>query len=777
MKPAHAILLSIFVLACAAYGATKLSINADTRVFFSDRNANRQALDMFEARYASAMNLLIVLHAEEGDVFTEKRLQVLEAMTDGAWVLPYAVRVESIINAANVSADEEGIVIEDTASLKAAGDAANAHARAMADPLLVGRILARDGKTTAINVTVDAPMSSSTANSDILAAARTLAQDAGAGEAGLDVWYGGRVATSNAFSTASKNDLKTLIPLAGLLFLMLMTLLLRSPWLAGLLFVTTLCAAVSAMGLAGWLGFQINAATSQTPTIIIALGIACFSHLVMSVRRHMRAGDAVRIAVDKAVVSDARPIALSLGTTGVGFLTLLFADAPPFRELGVLIACGAAFSLFYGLVLLPALLRLAPLGVQRRSVFLERLIDRAGKLTVERRKTLLIGVPAASVIAMGGLAFITIDDTFPKYFDHRFEFRQHADLIEEHLTGLEVLEFDVDGGAADAIFNDAYVEKLAAFEAWLEDQPKVAHVGSVLEIYRRLHQHMNEGDASMYVVPKDKALLAQYMLLYEMSLPMGQELTNAVTIDKARSRVTAIMRGASTGEVRRLRERAEIWLDTEYSPSVTGTGTGIAVMFAYLSSLNVSSMLGGTLVALAIISFILIGAFRSLRYGLLSLAPNLAPGLAAFGIWGYLVGEIGVAVSVVGAMTLGIIVDDTIHLIFRYREARRRGAAPADAAQAMFAKVGEPMLVSTIALVSGFLLLATSGFHITSSMGMLVAGAVAIALLLDWFLLTPLLITSDRHTMAPARPALRLVEAEPAALADDSVREPVAVNE
>ena len=112
----------------------------------------------------------------------------------------------------------------------------------------------------------------------------------------------------------------------------------------------------------------------------------------------------------------------------------------------------------------------------------------------------------------------------------------------------------------------------------------------------------------------------------------------------------------------------------------------------------------------------------------------------AFGVWGYLVGQVGVAVSVVGAITLGIIVDDTIHLTWRYREARREGASPIDAAGAVLGKVGEPMLISSLVLIAGFLILSVSGFHITSSTGALVAMIIGFALFLDWFLFIPVLI-------------------------------------
>ena len=766
MRPRNAFILSFVICAICLIGASNISINADTRVFFSEGNKDRQALDLFEARYTPSVNLYIALHTKDGDVFTTERLEALSELTEDAWRLPYTFRVESISNATHVASDEDGIIITEAGSLADAKTVERVRERVMGDNLLVGRLIAGDGKTTAINVSVDYPLESSAATGEILAAAKAMIAQSSIEEAGFEAWYGGRVASSFAFSSASKTDLKTLIPITFVAFLILLVLLMRSVAIAGSLFLTAFLAAASTMGIAGWMGVQINAATAHVPTVIIALGVASLAHLAISVRRHVRQGESQDTAVTKALRTDARPIALTLCTTSVGFMTLNFADAPPFKQLGTLVSIGALMCLFYGLTLLPALLRTAKMRVKEPRSAITATINEAIDFIVLRRRWLAIGVPLLCVVGLFGINKISIDDTFPEYFTERFEFRRHADLIEHHLTGLEVLEFDIGGPAENSIYDPAYIAQLTRFESWLEGQQKVEHVTSLLEIFRRLNQHLTDGAPESRIVPDDRETLAQYILLYEMSLPMGQDLNNAITIDKSRSRVTAIMRDASTAEVKALKESAEDWLARIPPTEMSGNATGLAVMFAYLSSLNVKSMIGGTFVALVVISLILIFAFKSPRYGMMSLLPNLLPGATAFGIWGYLVGEVGVAVSVVGAITLGIIVDDTIHLTWRYREARNRGADPDVAARMTFHKVGEPMLISTIVLVAGFSVLATSGFHITSSTGILVAATIALALFLDWFLLAPLLILSDNFLEKLKRQSvernLALVSAGPA---------------
>ncbi|MEL6360198.1 MAG: MMPL family transporter [Pseudomonadota bacterium] len=743
-----AVLACVLVTCLAGYGAKNITINADTRVFFSDRNENRAAFNELEERYTRRTGLLIALHSREGDVFREDRLDFIRELTEQAWTLPYSTRVDSITNAVNISSNAEGITIAEMIEVPDHSTADAMRTAVLGDAMLTKRLVSLDGKTTAVAVTVDYPMASSTATHEILAAAKTMISDLGARDLGLEVWYGGRVASSGAFSTAAKNDLKTLTPLSWVAIFALIGLITRSASMTFALFATVLLSLISAHGLLGWTGFQLNAATTTGATVIICIGVASLMHLLTAIQANLLVGQSKSEAIGKAVKTLRWPVSLALGSTMVGFLTLNSADAPPFRQLGNLSALGVMFCWIYGLTFLPNLLRLLPLKGQDNHQGILGLVENTADLIIRQRKTLLWAVPAGSALLMTGLFQLQIDDKLNHFFDHSFEYRNHTDNIERHLTGLDVIEFDIGTDTQDAVVTPQYFEKLQAFEDWLNANPKVVHISSINETFKRLHQHLNGGDASFHSIPDDETALAQYLLLYEMSLPFGRSLTDTITIDRSHSRMSVFVSGASTREVRELRESAEAWLSNEGNTEISGTGTGLAVMYAYLSSINVQSMIGGSIIALALVSVMLCFAFRSLKFGAFSLIPNLIPIAIAFGIWGYAKGEIGIAVAGVGVMTLGIIVDDTVHLVWRYLASRREGADPETAVRRMFEHVGPPMLVSSIVLMAGFGIVATSHFHISSSLGALAGLTVFVAFVADWLLLPPLLMAAD-HRLIP----------------------------
>jgi hypothetical protein len=228
-----------------------------------------------------------------------------------------------------------------------------------------------------------------------------------------------------------------------------------------------------------------------------------------------------------------------------------------------------------------------------------------------------------------------------------------------------------------------------------------------------------------------------------MSLPYGLDLNNQINFDKSTTRISATLETIPTSEMLRIEQESIAWMKTN-TPNIVSVPSGPTIMFSHIGMRNIISMLSGTGIALVLISLILVFALRSAKFGAISLIPNIAPALMAFGVWYMLVGEVGLAVSVVVAMTLGIVVDDTIHFLSKYLRARReRGMNAEDAIRYAFNTVGVALTVTTVVLVAGFLVIAQSNFQVNSQMGLLTAITIAIALIVDFLFLPTLLLLVD----------------------------------
>jgi predicted RND superfamily exporter protein len=227
---------------------------------------------------------------------------------------------------------------------------------------------------------------------------------------------------------------------------------------------------------------------------------------------------------------------------------------------------------------------------------------------------------------------------------------------------------------------------------------------------------------------------------------MGRDLNDQIDVSKSSTRMTVVARDLSAKEQREMDERAVLWLKANTPKYMHTEGSGLSVMFAHISKRNIEGMLVGTIIAMALISLILIFALKSLRLGLISLIPNFVPAAMAFGLWGYTLGQIGVAASVVTAVTFGIVVDDTIHFLSKYIRGRREQKLdPQKAVKYAFNSVGHALWTTTAVLGAGFGVLATSGFEINWNMGLLTCITIILALVADFFFLPPLMIYLDRR--------------------------------
>jgi predicted RND superfamily exporter protein len=307
------------------------------------------------------------------------------------------------------------------------------------------------------------------------------------------------------------------------------------------------------------------------------------------------------------------------------------------------------------------------------------------------------------------------------------------------------IEYLMDSGEEGGINEPAYLTKVEAFTRWCNEQPEVSQVRSMLYTIKRLNMNMHGDDPAFYTIPESRELVAQYMLLYEMSLPFGQDINGLVTPDRSAMRFTVIQRRLSTKQLRNFEDRADRWLAENWKITAPPRGTGMGIMFAHISERNIKSMISSTSLALLLISIVLIFAFRSVKIGLFSLLPNIMPAVMTFGLWGLLAGYVNMAVSYIAAMSLGIVVDDTIHFLSKYLRARREmKLSPAKAIQYSFHTVGLALLTTSLVLSVGFSVLFFSGFEVNSVMGTLMAIAIIFALLTDCLFLPPLLLLIDR---------------------------------
>ncbi len=743
------IILTLGAVFGLGYGAQYINFSTDYRYFFGDDNPELNAFEELQNTYTKNDNVLIAIAPKNGDVFTNETLAIIEEITTEAWQTPYSIRVDSISNFQHTRAEEDDLIVEDlviNATELTQSELANIKKVAMAEPMLYGRLISRTGEVTGVNVTVNLPGKSIAEVPTVAAFAYDMKKTLTEKYPNTDFYLSGITMMNNAFSTASMDDMQRLNPIMFGVIVFIMIILLRSFSGTFSTLLVIIMSAATGMGLAGWLGIKLTPTSMIAPNIILTLAVADSIHILISMIHEMRFGKSKRDAIVESLRINFQPVFLTSLTTAIGFLSMNFSDSPPYHDLGNIVAMGVLAAFVYSVLFLPALISILPIRVKPYSNERKKLVfERFGHFVIKNRNKLFYAMLAFIVLLSAGITRIELNDVFTEYFSERYEFRQDTDYVTTNLTGIYQIQYSLGSGEDDGINEPEYLKKVDEFAKWYRKQPGVMHVSAITDTMKRLNKNMHGDDELYYRLPEERELAAQYLLLYELSLPYGLDLNNQIDVSKSATMLSATLESLSTKELMALEKDAQKWLRTNAPEEMFFQGASPAVMFSHIAERNIMGMFSGTASAFILISIILIIALRNLKIGIISIVPNLVPAILAFGLWGLVVGQVGMAVSVVAAMSMGMVVDDTVHFLSKYVRARREHGM--DACRAVcysFRTVGKALWVSSMILVSGFFVLIFSGFKINSDMGLLTGITLVLALVADFLFLPPLLMKLEK---------------------------------
>ena len=741
--PWRIFIMTLLVVMSAGSGGRFIEFTNDYRVFFSEENPELQAFEEMQNIYTKTDNVLFVIAPEDNNVFNSSTLNMISELTELSWQIPYSTRVDSITNFQHTVAKEDDLLVGNLVDRRATlslNDISYVREVALNEPLLVNRLVSASGHVTGVNVTIQLPGMSLTEVPEVAQFARELKRTLEANYPNHKIYITGLAMMNNAFGESSQNDMTSLVPMMFLTIIVVLGILLRSFSATISSIVMIFFTIIFAMGLMGWLGWKLTPASASAPTIIMTMAVADTVHLLVTFLHNLRKGMNKDDAIADSLRINIQPIFITSVTTAIGFLSMNFSDVPPFHDLGNVVAIGVLFAFVLSVTTLPAMVILMPMRIKVREEQKNGVMNSVANIVIEHRKFLLLVMGLIAIFLIAFLPQNKLDDGFVEYFDESVDFRQATDFSSQNLSGIYTIQYSLDQGGSGGVSEPKFLENVEIFSEWLRAQDEVMHVQTITDTFKRLNKNMHADDPDFYRLPASRELAAQYLLLYELSLPYGLDLNDQIGIDKSQTRLIITLENLYTEEMLGLEKRMSDWLDSNIE-DVSYTVASPSLMFAHIGKRNVNSMLAGTMLALIVISFILILALRSRRIGLISLAPNLIPAGMAFGLWGLMVGQVGLSLSVVAGMTLGIVVDDTVHFLSKYLRARReKGMDEKEAVRYAFNTVGVALWVTSLVLVMGFLVLSQSHFSLNSDMGAMAAITIAIALIMDFLFLPPLLM-------------------------------------
>lgn len=551
----------------------------------------------------------------------------------------------------------------------------------------------------------------------------------------------GPVEIKHALHEALLYDGLYLMPLVVLMGLVLLWYFLRSWWLVFSGVLSIIIALIISAEIVGWLGLTINQTSALAFGITFIISLADIVHLLMSYCHQPQTLNN-RQAMLSSLRSNGMALFLTSLTTAVGFLSLNASHSPVFATFGNIAAIGVACAFVTSVTITPAVAVLvAPTQRQNADIFLRfvRVINAFNVRVAGPRAALFYLV---SLLLCGCIALNTFHNDPLDYFKESSVIRQATALSEQHFNVHHPINIVVNSGSDDGIFSGKFVSQLTAFQNWLNADHRVAQQSSYLDTLRLLQQHMHEYNAKWANTPADTQTVADLWNLYEMASPDNTPISLGLDADFRSAMISVGVPRLQSLDLILLEQDIRQWFKHN-APDLRITVTGHALLFASIGKELTYNMFIGGLFSAMVIS-LLIGFFLgNLRLGIISLIPNLFPAGVIFGLWGVGVGVIDIAAAGTLSISLGIVVDDTIHILKRYTGYRNAGYSPQASLHQSLEHVGSALVLTTVILTLGMLILTLSIFGPNRTTAQLMAAIIFIALLFDLVMLPHLLRVFD----------------------------------
>jgi uncharacterized protein len=741
------------------YQGQRPIFDSDYRIWLDKKDENLRAMEEHQEIYTREDLLVVLVSARNGgDLWTNKNLQSLKILTEKLWQVDYSTRIDGLANFSLPRATGDEIVVQEfLRDLPfTARDLERKKDLVLNDPILTKLFISPDLVSSQITVRIIAPRDFPNAFADAKKTAVKIVEEMKILNPDLEILLGGSVMLNNAYVEFALHDQKTLIPLMFLFMILTMLLMYRSV-AAMLLSLGTLLTAIlfPTLFFVGALGYSLNSASANTILLMVAIAIADSIHIISSYLKLVRKGHAKREAIEKMLERNFLPCLLTSLTTAIGLFSLVAQDIPPFRDLGLFAGTGTIYAWLTSVFTLPALLYILPIGFFRlkRSAAIK---PGNAKITylafvdfiVKRSRAILLLGIGTTIVASVFVWRININNDTMAYFNKNSEFRVASEKIEEVLVGTMPFEFNFKAPGPGGIYEPLFLHKLERFQKYLMSEPKFGFtfVSSYLDVVKRMNQAVNGGAAAQYKIPEQtgtqdtRKLIAQYMFLYNSNLAFGSDLKNFISSDESMIRVVAYAKTQTSNE--RVVNAMAIngWLKNEM-PEMSARAIGIPVMFGMLLKHAIPGLLWALVLSLSLITLSMMIGFRSIKLGLLSMIPNVWPIAIVYGVLGISQYTVDLGVSIVGMITLGIAVDDTIHFLGKYQQFAREGLSSRQAILKTFEESGNALIMTSVILVVGFGLLSFSDFLINVNLGLFSASIISLALFAD-FIITPALIVA-----------------------------------
>lgn len=695
---------AIAVISLCLAISSKLTSTADTRVFLGDFGEGVSDLREFEETFGRRSTLQFLVHDERSSENGTIPIDLLQHLESRIWALENVTSVVSVVSVNHIYKSDDEVNVALIHEL-----ASPALRRAALEKTSSRGILStNDLAWWSVAVEIDLPVGLPGRVVELNKQIEEIVRDTVSNYEGSSVQYTGEISLMAEFSKSAARDSALLVPISLLIVLLLFALFIRS-WRITVVLLFLLAMAISlALALQALFGAPVNTATATIPLIVLIVVSANVMHFFWAILYRTKGNS----ENTKTLVMEVRkqyviPLAISGFSTAGGFFLLLLASSPPFYELGWVVGVVVAVSTIAILYWVPLAISCYPKEKLGRSSELVSRISAALFLVGQGEKGFRLTL-VLTAFSVSGLALININDDFTSYFPEDSSYGVATSLVEEKFGGSDYLEIvqyiDPVSDSSDGLI---YLKASYEFSSWIRRQPGVKAVISLQDTLSEISE----------VIGGDRVVsLEELLLVYEMGLPDGRSISDRITLDRSQVRTTVLLGDSDSDSILALKG------DIESKFPVDLAVTGVSVPTSLMALTNTSDVFFGVAFAASFVALLMFLLNRNIFLALTVFGFVLLPLGIGFGVWGWFFSDVGLATAAILAASVGIVVDDVVHVVYRYAIVARSGAHNSETAIVQVMKeVAPPIAISSAAVAAGFGVLMLSNFGVNSALGFTVS--------------------------------------------------------
>lgn len=738
--------VALLVTIIGGWGVQFTRFDGTNESLFAEADEYKAEVDQARVDFPSSAPRITMAFEVDGDIFNLRTLTAIDELTRRYIEIDSAIALSSILTYRVSEADKEilgrSYLFPDLDDITEA-DLQQIKTIALNDEDLTQARLTSAGNVTLATISYSVSEDTSEARLAVAESAVVLRDSLRQQYPEIRIYLVGGPMFERDSNLAREKDNKVLLPLVVIAGVLLLWFCLGSLLSSIALSVVALTTIIVTIGIHALLDIPLNQISRLGPAVAGIVAFADGIHVLSVYAQKILRGTDRKQALIESININFRPIALATVTTTMGFLSLNLSSAPAIYGFGNIVALGVIWAFFFTVFLLPAMILLIPARSIAKPLGVSSFIEGVLSLVARREKTLFWGFLGLIVVTLFMLPLNKLDNDPFDFIDEGSDLSVVVEIQQREFENDRGLAFVVRSNEYYGITNRDFLDKVDDIATQLEADPQITWVSTYTDYLKLRNKAANDDDEAYEVIPQDQLTVIDYLVGYQLVAEIDPNLGQIFNKDYSAIYLYVATSGLSDEEILQLANKIDVLAENYASESFQVTHANNTILGARLNQIISTELFTGFSLSLVMITLTMMIGLRSLRYGLLSIAPNVFPITIVFGLWGLIEGNLSPYVLMLLAVSIGLVVDDSVHVLSKYKTARDSGKSPGESIEDSISLAGSAITITTLWMSVGIALMGFSSTTIFQNLTSIITPIIVVALFLDLLFLPSLLTRFD----------------------------------